>query len=224
MGLAGSTSTITTNSDNRNKMRSIKSATLLLALLVFACNKKADKDAPEIVQEKTLPNPANDPAELEKLTKELYKWNETKSSGTDFDPLQIEKTDTIYKKLDLKRHKQRIKELRETNLFASQFIENYDKIAMAINEKMKNGTFKWATGELPPFGNGTNPWCACQDSPDNYWKKITLKNIAFNGNNATYAWTWGDGSAYKAEAVKEDGVWKISYLQGFDFNELAEQK
>jgi hypothetical protein len=44
--------------------------------------------------------------------------------------------------------------------------------------------------------------------------------------NATLTWTWGNSDwskdfNYKVKAKKTDGVWKISYLQGFDINEFV---
>lgn len=206
-------------------MKYLKLTTLLLTLVIFACNEKTEKKVSETLEEQNQPNLAkqnqpsstNDIAELEKLTKELYKWNETKSSQLDFDPLQKEKTDTIYARINLARHKQRLNELKETNLFADQFIQNYNKIALTIDEKMMNKTLAYYIGELPPYGNDANPWCNCQDNPDNYWEKITLKNVKIKDNNATYNWTWGDNFIYKVETIKENGIWKISYLQGFDF-------
>jgi hypothetical protein len=41
------------------------------------------------------------------------------------------------------------------------------------------------------------------------------------GTTANVWWTWGDknfskGFSYKVRLQKENGFWKISYLQGFD--------
>ncbi|MNJ01584.1 hypothetical protein D3C73_1612620 [compost metagenome] len=70
-------------------------------------------------------------------------------------------------------------------------------------------------GELPPFGNGANPWCNCQDNPDNFWEKIILRDVNFANNLATFNWSWGDGFNYKAKAVLANSIWKIDYLEGF---------
>lgn len=206
-------------------MKYFKITTLLLSLVFFACNEKTGKNASETLEQNPLdiakqnqPNPTNDTVELEKLTRALYKWHETKSSRADFDPLQKEKTDTIYTGIDLTRHQQRLKELKETHLFTDPFIDNYNKIALTINDKMVKKLLLYYVGELPPYGNGANPWCDCQDSPDNYWKTITLRDVMINDNTATYDWTWGGNFKYKVKATKENGVWKILYLQGFDFN------
>ena len=205
-------------------MKLIRFATLLLTLTLFACTEKTKKTVANTKAEQNKPTSTNDTSELEKLTKKLYEWNETKSSQIDFDPLQKEETDTIYTRIDLARHKQRLKELKETCFFANQFLDNYDKIALTIDEKMMNKSIVYYIGELPPYGNDANPWCNCQDNPDNYWKKIKLKNIVINDKNASYDWTWGDNFKYKVKAIKENGIWKISYLQGFDINEFISIK
>jgi len=75
-------------------------------------------------------------------------------------------------------------------------------------------------GELPPYGNDANPWCDCQDNPDKYWEKIKIQNLIIKDNKATFNWTWGDGFKYKVKAVKENNVWKISFLQGFNIQEF----
>ncbi len=186
----------------------------LLILLFFACKEKSNTTNGQQF------NLRNDTTEIENFTKELYKWNETKNSHNDFSPLENKKTDSIYTNLDLILHKERIQELQNTKLFALQFIENYDKIGLTIHEKMQAKTLQWHIGDLPPFGNGANPWCNCQDNPDEYWKKIKIKNLIIHKQTATYNWTWGDDFNYKAQAIKENGDWKISYLEGFDFNKF----
>ena len=151
-----------------------------MTLSFFACKEKATKNVSKTFKEQNQSNLTNDAAELEKLTKELYKWNETKSSQVDFDPIKKEKDDLIYTRIDLARHKQRLNELKETDFFTDYFIQNYNNIALTIDEKMVNKSFVYYVGELPPYGNDANPWCNCQDNPDNYWGKIALKNVIIN--------------------------------------------
>lgn len=195
---------------------------LVLSSLIFqSCEKKINKNIDSISENKTeISDKKNDSLELQKLVRDLYKWSETKNSNPDFDVLQKEKTDTIYANLDLNSHKQRLKELKETNLFSNQFLDNYNKIAVTIDEKMRNKSLVYYIGELPPFGNDANPWCNCQDNPDNYWETLTIKKLNIKGNQADFVWNWGDDFEYKTKAIKENNVWKISYLEGFDFNEF----
>mgnify|MGYP003587846635 FL=1 len=109
----------------------------------------------------------NDKQEIEILVKKLYEWVETKNSNNDFNPLANKKGDK-YIGLDLNSHKKRLEELKKTNFFSQQFLDNYNKIALRIDSNLKTKKIEWLEGDLPPFGNDANPWCNCQDYPDNY--------------------------------------------------------
>ncbi len=193
---------------------------ILMLLLVFSCNKKDSETVGvgETKIAKTSEIKASDEKEkLQVLTRQLYKWHETKSSNDDFNPVADTK-DSIYTSLNLKEHTQRLKELKETGFFSKNFLENYDKIGLKIDSGLKNGKLEWAIGELPPFGNDSNPWCNCQDNPENYWEILAIKKIKIEGNIANLTWTWGDNFEYKVRAQKDNDTWKIDYLEGFDFN------
>jgi hypothetical protein len=157
----------------------------------------------------------DDNAELQKRIRDLYEWSETHSSNSDFEPIP-DAQDSAYIGLDLGKHQQRMNELKATNYFSSEFLANYNNIGQKIDQVLKTKKNEWLVGDLPPFGNDANSWCNCQDSPDNYWKNIIIKNLIMDDNSASFIWTWGDNFEYKAKAVKENGVWKIQYLEGFD--------
>ena len=200
-------------------MKYLKLTTVLLTLILFwACNQNGNAGASNGKEQETArkSNGIDLIGDLHNKVKELYKWNETKSSQVDFEPLLLKEADSVYAGLDLERHKMRIDELRETNLFTDQFIENYDKIALTIDAKLRDKSWVWNVGELPPFGNDTNPWCNCQDNPDNFWEKIQLKDVNVTNNLASFKWSWGDEFRYKTKAVLANGIWKIDYLEGFD--------
>lgn len=214
----------------------MKKIILLLSLvfLIFqSCEKKIEDKTINETAKKTDTISAyktetldtkTDSLELQKLVRDLYKWNETKNSKPDFDVLQNEKTDSIYANLDLESHKEKVKELKETNFFTKEFLDNYDKIALTIDGKMRNKTLVYYIGELPPFGNDANPWCNCQDHPDNYWEILTIKKLIIKDNQAGFVWTWGDDFEYKTKALKQNNIWKISYLEGFDFDEFIKNE
>ncbi len=155
---------------------------------------------------------------LLQLTQKLYHWVEEESKPGDFEPYLTEPNDTVYAGVDLKIHQQRLKEIRQTGLFTQSFLDNYHKIALTIDKEIKAGTLVWNVGELPPFGNGASPWCNCQDVPDNYADKIWIMHISFNKDTASYNWSWGDGLVYPIKVLKENGVWKIDYMEGFDYD------
>ena len=164
-----------------------------------------------------------DKQEIESLIRKAYQWIETKNNNTDFDPVTNKKGDK-YTGLDLTAHKKRMEALKKTNFFSQQFLDNYNKIALKLDANLKNKKIEWLVGDLPPFGNDANPWCNCQDSPDDYWKTITDNNLKVDNNKASFYWTWslkGDFK-YKTTVVKENGVWKIASLEGFDFEEFTQ--
>nr|WP_294780556.1 hypothetical protein [uncultured Flavobacterium sp.] len=188
----------------------------LLLLIVQSANATYFKEKKESFYFKS------DKQEIEILVKKLYEWVETKNSNNDFNPLANKKGDK-YIGLDLNAHKKRLEELNKTNFFSQQFLDNYNKIALQIDSNLKTKKIEWFEGELPPFGNDTNPWCNCQDNPENYWKTMTINHMKIENNNASFDWTWswkGDFK-YKVKTVKENGIWKIAFLEGFDFNDFT---
>jgi len=155
---------------------------------------------------------------LLKLTRKLYHWVEEESKLGDFEPYLTEPNDTVYAGMNWDLHQQRLKEIRQTGLFTQSFINNYHKIALTIDKQVKSQALIWNVGELPPFGNGASPWCDCQDVPDNYADKIWIMQVLFNKDTASYNWSWGDGLVYHIKVLKENGIWRIDYMEGFDYN------
>ena len=202
-------------------MKHFKLTTLIFGLLLFGCNQTNNKTTS--LTEQTSSIVSVDKENLQKLVRRLYEWHETKSSHNDFDPI-ADNQDSTYIGLDLKKHEQRLTELKQTGFFANQFLDNYNKIAITINKGLKSKTIEWQVGDLPPFGNDANPWCNCQDNPDNYWQTMTINKIAIDNYTATFTWTWGDNFEYKVKAIKQNDNWKITYLQGFDFNKFVPTK
>lgn len=165
----------------------------------------------------------NDKQQLESLLRKTYQWIETKSSKTDFDVVENKKGDR-YIDLNLKAHTKRLEELKKTNFFAQEFLDNYNKIGLKIGDNLKTKKMEYLVGDLPPYGNDANMWCDCQDSPEDYWKTMKINVVEIKNNKATLNWTWTewkDKSKYKVRAIKENGNWKIAYLEGFDYNSLT---
>jgi hypothetical protein len=192
----------------------------------------------QTVKSKTVSYNSKEHQKLLLLVRNLYKWKETTDERNyEFYSLDNKNPkDTLVHGLDMKWNQKRIVEFKRTGFFSTGFIENYNRIAITIDKNLKNGDLKWFTYEgLSPFGGDSNLWCDCQDTPiDKHWNFITLKNLKFNKKVATFYWVWGLNSQswrgdpksfgehkYKVKAIKENGVWKILYLQRFDFEELT---
>ncbi|EMY80108.1 hypothetical protein pgond44_13726 [Psychroflexus gondwanensis ACAM 44] len=100
---------------------------------------------------------------------------------------------------------------------------------MTLDRKLKANEFEygpWLVGDMPPFNfvSDVNPWCSCQDNMD--WKSVEIEQI--NGNE--YIWKWGGLNQdthqswkdynYKFKVIKVESKWKVSYLDGFNINEI----
>jgi len=207
-------------------MKFLKLTALMFVFLILGCNQTNRRTTLTIVQKSSTE--LDNKEELQELVRKLYEWRETKNSRLDFDP--VADKEGRYIELDLKEHEQRLTELKQSGFFADQFLENYHKIALMIDNGLKTKTIEYLVGDLPPYGNGADPWCNCQDYPDKYWQTMIVDKIQLDNTNATFIWTWvdptlGDRSfEYKVDAIKENDRWLITYLQGFDFNEFFPTK
>jgi len=204
-------------------MNHLKLLFLGIGLLVFCCN-QIKKDGESVTSADSSGIIANaDKEELLKLIKQLYEWYETDGFKGEFIPV-ADSVSQKYTGLDYAVHNERLCELRQTDFFTEEFLGNYHKIALTIDEKLKKNEIEWLVGDLPPFGNDASPWCNCQDAPHEYWEKITINEVVFDQEKATFIWTWGkwgdDDFKYHVKAIKEHDIWKIVYLQGFDYNEF----
>lgn len=159
---------------------------------------------------------AQDSIELTKLVIQTYTWANTTEQKPDFEPTQTNPTDTVYSGLDLEKQKARLEQLEKSGFFTKEFLESYTQVATKMNEKIKNGSDTWLVGDMSPFANDVDMWCNCQDISDNYWENITLSKFEKQGEEMAFISTLEGGLTYKMRAKKENQVWKISYLQGFD--------
>lgn len=198
-------------------MKYIEFSMFLLGLTFFGCNQAESKTT--VHPKEKIAAPLNDKEKIQNLIRQVYEWHE-KQIPSNNDMLSDEK-DSIYIGFNLDQLKQDIENLKETNFFSNEFLDNYYRIYTTLDKKLRNKEIQWLVGDLPPFGNDTNPWCNCQDNPYNYWQILVLKKLNIKNNMATFAWTWGNNFEYKARAVKENNNWKIAYLQGFDFKEMT---
>lgn len=211
-------------------MKQIKLATLIFGLLLFGCNQADTKTAS--VKEEKVSTSADDKEQIQNLIRQVLNWAETKNT-IDLLPVLSDSKDSVYIGFDLDKHKQNLEKIQKTNLFATEFIENYNKIILTLDKGLKNGNYeKWLVGDLPPFifANDFDPWTMSQDVPydkPNPYDFIEINIINSDKGEAEWKWgklelnndkSWKDFS-YKFRMVKENDKWKIAYLTGFDFKE-----
>ena len=183
-----------------------------------AAGEQQSKPDTVVAQQPSMPYSAQDSIALLQLTKNLYKWNQTDHNDDFFSPLQKAETDTVYAGLDMKLHGQKLRDMRSSGLFTEGFIANYHKIALLIDAGLKDGSLKWVIGELPPFGDRTNPWCNCQDFANDFINKLYIMHLQPENGGVFYNWgDGGGGTPYNIKALKEGKQWKINFMEGFDY-------
>lgn len=198
---------------------------IFIGFFLLNCSKSSNQttDSTQTIKELT----ETDKEQIKNLVKSAYKWYDANSSESDFEPIPNE-ADSIYVGIDLKKHQTRLENLKKSGFFAEEFLNNYNKIAETLDKKLKSKEFEWLVGELPRFGNDASPWCNCQDYiSENPWDNIILNFTNSDASNAEFSWTWNNETAktftYKMKAQKVDNQWKISYLEGFNFENFTKK-
>lgn len=191
----------------------MKYIALIIFLFQFSCNQNIETINISNNKVNDSINYVNDTFEIKKLIKELYTWRQNDLTE-DFKPA-LRENDTIYFGIDLEYHGRRISELKSKNYFSNEFINNYNDLRNYLNDELRTN-IAWYVGELPPFGNGANPWCNCQDYPEDFVNNIEFKNLVIENNNAKLTWKFKDDISYNVKLKKINNQWKIDYLEGFD--------
>jgi hypothetical protein len=199
-------------------------ATIIIALLSLTACRKADEkvitpiNAPSTsATQKTKME--NDKTAIETLVKDMYLWNSKRSYDNEFQT--VVKGDKVIG-YNAESHTHFLKELRDSGYFADEFIKNIDKIWQDQNKLITDGKVKWSKGDMGSFAGDVNVWCGCQDEPAEY-TKITVHFDELKDTNAKLYWNWeGFGDDWEAihynmRCVKENGNWKIAYMQGWDY-------
>lgn len=204
------------------------SATILLgAILLFGCNQAGNKTP--AVAKTSVSASAEDKEQIRQLIRQALTWAHTDNSIA---VLPVVVKDSVYTGVDLGRHQQGLVNLRQTDLFSAEFIENYNQIIKTLDRNIQNGTYeKWIVGDGPTFSfaSEADPWTMCQDVPydtPNPYEHVEISVVDLG--KGEMRWQWGSlpleaDSDWKNFAyfrvVKENGKWKIDSMEGFDFKE-----
>ncbi len=169
-----------------------------------------------------------DSIQIQSLIRKVYEWTEINSRSYFNIGIEDESKDK-YIAIDWTIYEENAKTLKETGYFSDLFIDRYKNTLEHIQKKLDNGDYEngWNVGYLPPFGTGANEWCHCQDVPiDDYWEAMEIFSITPKTESVKTVWNWGkdiewdwvndEKNGYPLEVVKELGVWRISYMDGFD--------
>lgn len=197
---------------------------LLVGLTFNAC--KQDSAQQDANTSETDSDELRDIDAIETLIREVYVWH-------DKSPTMVgaiaDTENNKYIALNLSDLDLAVEEIIGSDFFTDEFIDNFEKVHLAIDEKLKKNELEWFTGELPPFGSSANDWCNCQDVPfdePNPWTMIEIEKIKLTEDSGEFFWKWGGlgknpGSgwkefAYRFKVEKKNGTWKVSYLEGFE--------
>jgi len=161
----------------------------------------------------------SDSIKLRNLIINILKWHQ-KDTSVDFEPMTNKSTDSVYSGIDWKKHNQRILALKKTNFFSQIFFDNYTKIAQHLDEELKQNKTKYFVGDLPPYDH-PNEWCNCQDYPNNIWNNFKITSLKISDNQATFKWTFDKKNLYSVKARREDNIWKVTDLEGFQIKNFS---
>ena len=92
-----------------------------------------------------------------------------------------------------------------------------------INTQLRR-KIHWSAGEQLALLGGSDPWCDCQDFPDEFWSELELLNLRIIDIREEHPVLRADFTltgqlsthAYAVELVREDN-WVINRVQGFSF-------
>jgi hypothetical protein len=220
-------------------MKYLRFTLAVLIVCLLGCNQNNKSKAAETqvkaiskVNTTVVSDTTKDKQEIQKLMRNLLAWAEDGKAVPDLLPFVINRQDSTVTGFDLDKLKGIDDSLKNTGFFSKEFINNYNQIIQLLDSQMKDKEIApFSTGEIPPFGFHTDsdPWCDCQDVPydnPNAYSLVDVRIIDLNNKSGNLYWTWGslpkDVSpdwrtfTYKFNVIKENGKWKISYLQGFD--------
>jgi hypothetical protein len=193
---------------------------LILAMYFNACAcNTGDQNAVEHGKTVEFSDAHHDIDDVQKLILQVLSWSDSIDSIVVHPVMQ--KGNSFY--FDQGKLRESLDKIRGTGFFSIEFIENYSHIILTLDKKLRNKEYnEWMVGDLPPFkfGSGISPWCMCQGySAAQFWH---IETIRMDGKSGELIWKWKDGNSwidFKFRVVKENDKWKISYMQGFDYEE-----
>lgn len=201
-------------------MKYILFTVLVSVLLLFGCSQSSTpKNEQAVDSSKEL-------AEIEKLIRRVLQWSDS-DNAIGLLPVLTDERDSFYVGFDLILHQKNLEKLHKSELFAAEFIENYNQIVLTLDKGIRSGRYEpWLVGELPPFSfaNGWNPWCCAQDNCSSETFQIEPLNV--NDDSAELIFKREKDSAWINFIIRikrENGILKIAYLQGFDYNQSVKE-
>lgn len=205
-------------------MVNIKRIIFFIGLLYFNCtlssqpkieigNRKDKNQNFNILEAKT---------DIQVLIRQVLIWSDT-CRAFDLYPAISDEHDSMYIGFDMNIVNKNMTILSQTGFFSLSFIENYNRIIKTLDKKIRNKKIDWMVGDLPTFNFNmsyidVNPWCLCQGFLIEQFDGIEIINLNSSVGELKFKWTKdSEWINFKFNVVNEDTKWKISYMEGFDF-------
>jgi len=146
------------------------------------------------------------------LLEEVYKWYSLNEEQIFFSAIV---KDSFQIGLDTIKLKSSIKRLRNTLYFNVDFIKNYERIGLKADSILRNGKYY---NEINFNYQDADIWTYSQWNDKYFWTKLKVKDLIINGDSASLRWYTEENRdfGYLVKTIKENGSWKISYLEGLD--------
>lgn len=158
--------------------------------------------------------------EIVERIREMYHWRIATQPDREW-PFQFDPGDSICSFLEEQSLVSQVEGYRKTGFFTESFLDNYVRLARGIEQKTTSGQLRMHIADPEPFADGT-PWFASVFLPtDDPVAEMVFHFDAITQDHASLGWVWGFYSharsrPYRMEMIRESGVWKINYMEGFD--------
>jgi hypothetical protein len=159
-----------------------------------------------------------DSIEISNLVRDVYKWYIPNESQIYFDVIV---KDSFQVGIDTIKLRNAIIKLEGSNYFCSDFIKNYERIGMAVDNRLKDGKYY---NEINFSFQDADIWTSSQEDESNLWKILKIKDLHIYGDEASLKWYKEDNKdfGYLVKMKKENDTWRISYLEGLDYKNIVE--
>lgn len=219
-------------------MKKLFPAFFLGMLLLSSCNEEKKTEQTEKTESdfpKTNDEPGSpDQQQITILVRDMLRWNDS-DKQMDLLPAVVNEGDTIYTGFDMIQLSKNVKVIKDTGYFTDGFVKNYESIILNLDIRLRNNQYeKWSTGELPPFtfANDFDPFCSCQDIPED-WNTVQTKVIKLEKDKGELFFMFGSSSDFEGKTpedyatrfkvIKENGIWKIDYIDTFNYNNAIKE-
>jgi hypothetical protein len=188
-----------------------------IAVLLFAC--KGEIRLPAGREERLNPVGLWQEQIVERI-KEMYRWRISTETDREW-PFQFHPSDSVCSGLEEGSFRAQMESYRKSGFFTESFLENYQRMARCLEQKTTTGQLRMRISDPEPFSQGT-PWFASVFLPtDNPVEEMVFRFDAITQDHASLGWIWGfythaRSRPYNMEVIRQNGVWKINYMEGFD--------